>query len=266
MIQLVIADVDGTLLTDDKRLTESAREAAGKLEKLGVAFTLVSARPPRGMLPLIASLPIHVPFGACNGAALCNPDGAALRETRIDPILAQRAFDALSAFKIAARAYTADEWLVTELMGPYEAHETRVLGYAPTKVPSFEPSLQMYLKIVGASHDTDLIARCEAHFDTVLPELTAIRSRPYFLDITARGVDKGQVVRDIAKHLGLTSDNVAVIGDMENDLPMFEAAGYSVAMANACDALLQKADQVTSRSNNDDGFADAIDLLLRRLF
>ena len=92
-------------------------------------------------------------------------------------------------------------------------------------------------------------------------EATAVRSQNYYLDVTPPGHDKGTFVAAMSKRLGISTDAVATIGDMENDLPMFARSGVSFAMGNAADGIKQHASHVTD-SNERDGFAAAMETVL----
>jgi hypothetical protein len=94
-------------------------------------------------------------------------------------------------------------------------------------------------------------------------EATAVRSQTYYLDITPPGFDKGTFVQAMAKRLGISTDAVATIGDMQNDLAMFRVSGTSIAMGNATDNVKDQATHVTA-SNEQDGFAEAMEMILKR--
>jgi hypothetical protein len=85
-----------------------------------------------------------------------------------------------------------------------------------------------------------------------------VRSQPYYLDVTPPCLDKGTVVEAIARHLSVLPAAIAVLGDMDNDLPMFRSAGVSIAMGNATPDVQRQATYVTA-SNAEDGFAQAVD-------
>jgi hydroxymethylpyrimidine pyrophosphatase-like HAD family hydrolase len=93
-------------------------------------------------------------------------------------------------------------------------------------------------------------------------EATAVRSQNYYLDVTPPGHDKGTFVAAMSKRLGISTDAIATIGDMENDLPMFAKSGISFAMGNAAPNIKQHATHVTD-SNEHDGFAAAIETVLQ---
>ena len=87
---------------------------------------------------------------------------------------------------------------------------------------------------------------------------TVARSQPYYLDITAPAANKGDGIAAIAQAAGVPLDQVAAIGDMANDLPMFARAGLSIAMGQAPEVVRAKARHVTA-TNDADGVAAAID-------
>ena len=93
-------------------------------------------------------------------------------------------------------------------------------------------------------------------------EATAVRSQTYYLDVTPAGHDKGTFVAAMAKRLGISTDAVATIGDMQNDLAMFAKSGVSFAMGNATDDVKKHATHVTD-SNERDGFAAAMETVLK---
>ena len=93
-------------------------------------------------------------------------------------------------------------------------------------------------------------------------EATAVRSQTYYLDVTPPGHNKGTFVEAMARRLGISTEAVATIGDMQNDLAMFRKSGLSIAMGNATDDVKKVATHVTA-SNEEEGFAGAIDMILK---
>ncbi len=73
-IRLVIADVDGTLVTQEKVLTARAMAAVTRLKDAGIAFSITSGRPPLGMKMLIGPLGLTEPIAAFNGGVFVHPD------------------------------------------------------------------------------------------------------------------------------------------------------------------------------------------------
>ena len=254
-IALVVSDVDGTLLTKDKVLTDGAKAAVQKLHDAGIGFTIVSSRPTIGMGFLIEPLSITLPIGAFNGSSIVDSKLRPIEQHLIPPAVAQRSLDVLNAFGVDIWLFTNDRWYTRNRDGEYVPHEKLAIKADPTIVTDFTPHLTEACKIVGASSDFARLQRCEAAMkEAVGREATAVRSQNYYLDVTPPGHDKGTFVAAMSKRLGISTDTIATIGDMENDLPMFAKSGISFAMGNAADNIKQHATHVTD-SNERDGFA-----------
>jgi Cof subfamily protein (haloacid dehalogenase superfamily) len=262
-IALVVSDVDGTLLTKDKTLTDAAKDAVRRLHEAGIGFTITSSRPVIGMRFLIGPLAITLPVGAFNGSCIVDPQMKPIEQHLIPAAAAKRSLDVLNEFGVDIWLFTSDLWLTRRPDGEYVPHEKRAIRADPTIVADFTPYLESACKIVGSSSDAPLLQRCEVAMQQALgAEATAVRSQSYYLDVTPPGCDKGTFVETMAKRLGISTDAVATIGDMQNDLAMFRKSGLSIAMGNATDDVKKVATHVTA-SNEDEGFAKAIDMILR---
>jgi len=262
-IALVVSDVDGTLLTKDKVLTDGTKAAVRKLHAAGIGFTIVSSRPTIGMGFLIEPLSITLPVGAFNGSSIVDAGLKPIEQHLIPPAVAQRSLNVLNAFGVDIWLFSNERWYTRNPDGEYVPHEKRAIKADPTIIDDFTPHLAEACKIVGASSDPALLQRCEAATRQAIgAEATAVRSQTYYLDITPPGHDKGTFVDAMTRRLGIPAAAVATIGDMENDLPMFAKSGVSFAMGNAADGIKQHATHVTD-SNERDGFAAAIETVLQ---
>jgi Cof subfamily protein (haloacid dehalogenase superfamily) len=262
-IALVVSDIDGTLLTKDKTLTDGARGAVQRLHDAGIGFTITSSRPTIGMRFLIEPLAITLPVGAFNGSCIVDPQLKVIEQHLIPASAAQQSLDVLNEFGVDIWLFTSDLWLTRHGEGEYVPHEKRAIRADPTLVGDFTPYLSAACKIVGSSADAALLQRCEAAMQRALgAEANAVRSQSYYLDVTPPGCDKGTFVQAIAKRLGISTDAVATVGDMQNDLAMFKKSGVSIAMGNAADEVKSLATHVTA-SNENEGFAGAIDIILK---
>jgi Cof subfamily protein (haloacid dehalogenase superfamily) len=262
-IALVVSDVDGTLLTKDKTLTQAAASAVQRLHAAGIGFTITSSRPTLGMKFLIEPLAITLPIGAFNGSSIVDPQLKPVEQHLIPLPAVQRCLEVLNEFGVDIWFFTNDLWLTRNANGEYVPHEKRAIRADPTIVDDFTAYLYAACKIVGASPDPVLLQRCEAAMQQALgAEATAVRSQSYYLDITPPGFNKGTFVETMAKRLGISTDAVATIGDMQNDLAMFHKSGLSFAMGNATDDVKKAATHVTT-SNEDEGFAGAMEMILK---
>ncbi len=263
-IALVVSDVDGTLVTHDKRLTDGARHAVRRLRDSDIGFTIVSSRPTAGMRFLIEPLGLMLPFGSFNGSSIVDPQLNPIEQHLIPAAAAQRSLDLLSEFGVDIWLFTNDAWLTRNGDGEFVPNEVRAIRADPTVVRDFAPYVPSACKIVGASSDAALLQRCQTAIQQAVgAEATAVQSQSYYLDITPPGHDKGTFVEAMARRLGISTDAIATIGDMQNDLAMFRVSSLSIAMGNATDDVKKQASHVTD-SNEEEGFAGAIEFILKR--
>ncbi|MFT4118975.1 HAD family hydrolase [Bradyrhizobium sp.] len=263
-ISLVVSDVDGTLLTKDKTLTERARAAVQRLHQAGIGFTITSSRPAIGMRFLIEPLAIWLPVGPFNGSSIVDPQMKPVEQHLIPADAAEKSLQILRKFGADIWLFTYDKWLIDNPTGKYVAHEQHTIRSDPTIVTDFSPYLASACKIVGASADAAGLEACEKEMQQALgSEATAVRSQTYYLDVTPPGFDKGTFVKAMAQRLGIATEAVATIGDMQNDLAMFRVSGMSIAMGNATDSVKEQATHVTA-TNEQDGFAEAMEMILKR--
>jgi Cof subfamily protein (haloacid dehalogenase superfamily) len=262
-IALVVSDVDGTLLTKDKTLTERSVGAVRRLHDAGIGFTITSSRPTIGMRFLIEPLRITLPVGAFNGSAIVDASMNPIEQHLIPVSAVERSLELLGEHGVDSWLFTADKWLTQNGDGEYVGQEKRAIKADPTIVSDFTPYLSSACKIVGSSSDPALLIACEVAVQKALgARATAVRSQSYYLDITPPGCTKGTFVEAMARRLGISTDAVATIGDMQNDLSMFAVSGLSFAMGNATDDVKHHAARVTA-SNEADGFAQAMEVILR---
>jgi hypothetical protein len=262
-IALVVSDVDGTLVTKDKTLTDAAKRAVQRLKEAGIGFTITSSRPAIGMRFLIEPLAIALPVGPFNGSSIVDPQLHPIEQHTIPAVTAKNCVDLLNQYGVDIWLFTNEQWFVRGGDGEYVSHEQHTIRADPTIIQDFTPHLSGACKIVGASSDAALLQRCEAAMQKAVgTQATAVRSQTYYLDVTPPGCDKGTCVQAMAKRLNISTDAVATLGDMQNDLAMFKKSGLSIAMGNATDDVKKQATHVTT-SNENEGFAGAIEMILK---
>jgi hydroxymethylpyrimidine pyrophosphatase-like HAD family hydrolase len=174
-ISAVVSDVDGTLMTDDKRLTPRAQEAVAKLHTRGIIFTIISSRPPRGVHMLLDLLEIKTPVGCFNGGVIARADLSVITAHVLPSDVARRAVDLLSARGAQSWIFAGPDWLVRDSDEPYVGLEERTVRFQPTVVKNFGSALDVAAKIVGVSADFELLARCERDVRTALAGQASVR-------------------------------------------------------------------------------------------
>jgi Cof subfamily protein (haloacid dehalogenase superfamily) len=259
-IRMVIADVDGTLVTQDKVLTKRAAEAVSRLHEAGILFTITSGRPPRGMAMLIDPLKLTLPLAAFNGGVLIQPDLKTVVDQKfLPPGVPETVIEAIENHGLDVWLYTDIDWFVRDPNAPHVAREQWTVKFPPTVVKTFAGLLGRVAKIVGVSDDLDRVAQCEKDVQQAGgSHISAARSQPYYLDVTHPQANKGEVVLSLSRLLNIPAAQIATIGDMPNDVLMFKKSGVSIAMGNASPEVRAAATYVTS-SNQEEGFANAIE-------
>src|ERR1700691_3301228 len=199
-ISLVLADVDGTLVTAEKVLTPRAGAAVEALHAADIAFAITSGRPPRGMGMLIKPLALRTPVAGFNGGIFVKPDMTIMGEHVLATDAAKRALEVILKNKMDVWFYSGKDWLVRDPKAPHVAREQWTVKVAPTVVENFEEVLGRAVKIVGVSDDSDLVARCEKDTQDALGvKASAARSQPYYLDVTHPDANKGTVITTLSK-------------------------------------------------------------------
>jgi hypothetical protein len=258
-IKLLIADVDGTLVTQNKELTPRAIEAVEKLHEAGIAFAITSGRPPRGMAMLIEPLKISTPIAGFNGGLFVHPDLSIIDSKTVPNDVSPQVVKTLQAGGLDVWIYRGNDWFVTARHGPHVDREEWTVKFPPMVVANYEGLLDGVVKIVGVSDDLDAVAKCEAAARQEFGDhVSAARSQPYYLDVTHPEANKGGVVRRLSKDMGIPAAQIATIGDMPNDVLMFALSGLSIAMGNASPEVQRAARRVTA-SNEQEGFALAVE-------
>jgi Cof subfamily protein (haloacid dehalogenase superfamily) len=258
-IELFISDVDGTLVGSDKTLSDATIAAVGRLKDAGLPMSLISARPPSGMIWIAEKLDLDGPFGAFNGGVLFKRDGTVIERHCLDAGLAKAMVGLIAEAGITCWVFADDQWLSNSADDPHNQRELESANVQPTITEDFGNKLERADKIVGVSDDHELLVDLEDKVKAIAKgNATIARSQPYYLDITALVANKGDGIAFLGRSFGVPLENVAVIGDQTNDLPMFARAGFSIAMGQASDAVKAKA-RIATQSNDDDGVARAID-------
>jgi Cof subfamily protein (haloacid dehalogenase superfamily) len=258
-IAALLTDVDGTLITKDKVLTPKTIEAVKRLRERGVVFCITSGRPPRGLRMFVEPLELTLAMAAFNGGVIVRPDLSVIDEKPLPVETPAQVIDVIHAHGLEAWLYTPTDWFVTDAHGTRVDRETATVQFPPVVVPSYDAFFHEVIKIVGVSTDYAAVARCEAALQSELGALvTAMRSQPYYVDVTHPEANKGAIVQRLARYLKVSPRRIATIGDQMNDTLMFKESGLSIAMGNASEDVQRHATFVTT-SFGDEGFATAVD-------
>lgn len=267
-IKLVVTDLDGTLLTSDKKVSPRAMRAIEAMREKGVYFTIATGRNTASAAGIIRQFQIQAPVIVGNGAFVHDPDGKKFYHKELMPEKdIQTVMDVTR--EMDTSFYAFDEELI--YCPRTRATEESVRWFAIAKNPILQKSFRWFdtyeqvmeavsgrtAKLLIIEGDLEKNARVRAEVERRV-KVMIVNSEPEKLDISNYGVSKGRAIRQVAEILGLKKEEVLALGDGENDAEMMENAGIGVAMKNAVDAVKNAADFVTL-DNDADGFAYAIE-------
>ena len=217
-VRLVIADVDGTLVTQDKVLTPRAIAAVKKLHDAGVLFGITSGRPPKGMRMLIEPLQLTEPLAGFNGGVVVNTDLVTLSEQLLPADVAAEAVQLIAHHSLDIFLYSDTDWFVRDANAPHVAREASTVQFSPSVVHDFDSLTDRVVKVVGVGDDLEAVApvrqicrpgssgrRLSRTFSTVLPRCHSSKGE--------QGRSGGDVFASLRDH----PDKIATIGDMPNE-------------------------------------------------
>ena len=186
-ISLLLADVDGTLVTQEKVITPRARAAVSKLREAGIAFAITSGRPPLGMKMVIEDLKIETPIAGFNGGVFVSPDFTVLARRLLPAATAARTIEVILAHKLAAWLYTEKDWFIPDPKGPHVAREAWTVKFE-AKVVAYGEEAERHF----ARHHVLMIAEGLVHVAVAGASIALLARRPTIwygaLGLTAIGM------------------------------------------------------------------------------
>ena len=159
--ELFLSDVDGSLITPDHRVTERTLRAIAALRAGEIQFTIVSGRPPKGMLKLVSELGLTLPLAAFNGGMIVCPDLSVIEEHRLEPKITAKIIATIEAQGAIAWLYRGMDWLLRDGSTARVRHEVRNVGFEPTVVDGFDSGLDA-VKIVAVSDGKTATKSCSS--------------------------------------------------------------------------------------------------------
>src|SRR5580700_1753570 len=140
-ISLVLADVDGTLVTEDKVLTKRALNAVQRLRDAGIRFAITSGRPPQGMAMLFDPLELDTPIAGFNGGLFVKRDLSIIEQKTLPADVAAKAIELIREHGMDAWVYRGNDWLITNAKAPHVDREAWTVKFQPTVVSDFGDDL-----------------------------------------------------------------------------------------------------------------------------
>lgn len=265
-IQLVVSDIDGTILDDHQRIGERLVAAAKALDSRGISFVLASARAPMGMAGIAEELGLsHHPLAAYNGALILTEAHSETADVLASHCLPKEEVLAfLQELKanwpqLSPQLYSYDQWYA-QVHDEWTIEEERItsLKAQVTDLIDLVEAGKEVHKILVIGQAETVQTMMAAAKQMTFPTLTFGLSKPNYLEVTHHVVSKEHALKELAAYFHIPLSDTLAIGDNFNDLPMIRLAGCGVAMKNAPEEVRQQAPHVTE-TNENDGVAIALE-------
>ena len=266
MIRLIATDLDDTLLNERSALTGRSLAALRAAMDMGCGVSLSSGRMLEAMLPFAEQIGVNAPMLLYNGAMIYDHNtDETLYAARVPRALALDIVRLIEDEGFYVQLYPGKGYFCSEIRDCTRAYAKQInVEATPVHMPMARwleehPSDMQKMLIIDTPDGAD---RIQALLGEAFPKGACyLKSKAHYLEIAPEGVNKGQSLAFLAKHLGLTPDEVMAFGDGQNDVPMLEYAGFGYAMANACPEALTCTPFIAP-PNTEDGVAQVIERYL----
>ena len=259
MIKMLVVDIDGTIMGDNRRISDSLKAYVKLLLSNGIKVVIATGRMYCSAAKIACELGTDSPIIAYQGGLVVDSDKNILQAKYFDNELARDVVDYLRREKFHMNVYVNDN-LMAEKESKY------IIDYATGKAIDYEivktlddVSFDGLNKILAIDYDTDRIEclvskMCDRYKD----DLYVVKSTPYFCEISNPEATKGNGIRFLASRWGIKQDEIMAVGDQDNDIEMLLASGVRVAMGNATENL-KKVSNFITKTVDEDGVVHAIE-------
>lgn len=267
MIKLICCDIDGTLLNDDKKISDINKEAIKEFTNVGYHFVLATGRPLNGVLPLIEELDLNRESDATicynGGVVRLNKSKKVLYSTTIPGSLVKELYKESLRLNVFFHFFGENGILYTAKKNEYTQVEERI-NHIEAKVinPLEIDDNDKFIKAMMVC-DSDSLDLARKNLDPKFLNLGISRSSKIFLEFQDKNVSKGKGLLFLKDYYKLSNDETCAFGDEENDISMIREAYKGVAMENARDSVKKEASDITL-SNNESGVGVYIKKLLSK--
>lgn len=263
--KIIFTDLDDTLLNSEKKISSIDKEAIMRAQEAGVKFVLASGRPTFAMYDLAKELELDK-YGSFilsfNGSIITDcRSGENIFEASLTKEDLHLMYDFAKENNIHILTYIDDE-VVSETESEYIDVEVTLTKMPHNLTKNFKETVNKSAVKCMLLEEPTYLKEVEAKLKATYGDKYSIAiSKPFFLEVTKLGVDKGVALRKLVETLGLKIEESIAVGDSYNDLPMLKAAGLAACVENANEDI-KKVCSFISKSNNDGGMAYLIDKLI----
>lgn len=263
MYKLIAIDMDGTLLREDKSVSERTKNAIKLAKEKGVYVVIATGRPIDGVSRYLEELDMlgenDYVLSYNGGLVLKTKSREVVSKTVLTGADLHYLHNLSKELGVNIHAFSEVHGLITPKNSKYTEVEANINGIkiAINDYSDIEDDHSI-IKVMMIDEPEVLQKAIDNLPKEVYEKYTVVRSAPFFLEFLNKKVNKGTGVELLAKHLNIKQEEIMTFGDAGNDLDMIVYAGMGVAMANAFDEVKEAANYITD-SNENDGVAKAIE-------
>ncbi len=257
--QLVVSDIDGTLVDDDKRISDATMRCIDEYRSRGGMFTIATGRGERAARPFIDKLRIDIPAIIFNGGELYHPESGAIYAHYLNKGIADMVIDRFRDTDLGVVTYHNDRIFIADYKPSHDLYMA-LEKVEIDRIPNLK-AVDEVNKILLVGDVGEAQAITEELEDRCGVPINHVQTEDIYLEILPDGISKGKGLKELCASLGVSLQKTMAIGDQMNDIAMLEAAGCGVAMENAMEEVKKVASFVTKK-NTDDGVAHVLKKVL----
>ena len=269
-IELVVFDLDGTILDNQGVITSRTISLIEKLESKGVQFTFASGRIHSALVEYANLLKINIPVISLDGCCISNPvNNEIIFESFVPTRYVDKALKYSDQFLLNISLCRAEAIYLTESNSAMKVMMNK-FGAKFEEIDDYNKIKDRTLEIVIASDYKDNVkfVKDKMSFPYSMGlNLSYYKSHRhegiYYLEVRKRGANKGKALRKLLSNLSIKERQTAVIGDWFNDISLFETKALKVTLENGIFELKSMADIVIPKTNNEEGVAEFLEMLIK---
>jgi Cof subfamily protein (haloacid dehalogenase superfamily) len=269
-VEIVVFDLDGTLLADDGSISERTKNLIKALEHKGVQFSIASGRLHSAIIDIASELEIQTPIISLDGSLIKGyPGGENIYEFFIKKKHVLKCLNFAEKFTLNVALCHADAIYFTEANSLIPQIMEK-FGAKYEQVGSYDDHIDKTLEVVFASDSkkyTKFVWERMSFPYSFGLNTSYFKSHRheniYYVEIRRKNISKGKAFQKLLRHLRIRENRAVVIGDWYNDVSLFETDAIKVALANAIPKIKDMADFLTQKDNNGEGAAEFLEVLLK---
>lgn len=263
-IKLVCIDMDGTIYNKKRVILESTKKALKEAQLNGIKIAIVTGRPLNYIMSYKEQLGDDIIMAGSNGACITVHDTLITHPIKKDELL--KIISIIEKYKLSMFVKSLECIFSNTTFCPFGDYEERTKHLPPEYQMKNKIVNDMYTaikeypqdiyKMIVLGEDIDIVRKCRKELHEIV-EISTFSGEAHHFELTSKDADKGKAVIELARNLKIDTIEVACIGDSNNDIPMFQIAGYRIGMGNANEDICKMSDFITA-TNENDGVGEAL--------